>query len=735
MKNVAIAFFSISLACSAVETKSIKDISNESKIKLFSQCLSDKLPELFSENNGKYPVVKKVVDKGVKFKSSVEQYSYLTLMVDLFTKKEFRQLNTEIESTIGFRTVIGDSLSQKVVDNLVGVYDSTKLIEEWNSVANSAFSEYLMAKKLNSKAWEERGNDWAYNVTKSGWTGFKEFKKQALTHLNKSIKLNNSFSPTLCLLTSIKGSSIGVKELQNWVLLSLYMDPSNVKSIETLFHFSQPRWGGSFELLEELGKELFAIDQAISPTIITFGTYITCMLDREVGVGENTEEKIKYLQELVSLYNERYRPCYPKSGKIWSHPTSLAFSYKLYDLSKKYLDSGLKEFPESSTMKYLEILYVERKQFTQFKKRFELLENYTKINPKDGLIWFKLAELTQEKPFLQPSQVKRNNYLENATKYLKKGWNVRKVQNFRIKTLLNNGKVSEAEKIIEEFGIVKNKDFAKNCGAFAKYYYAKGKQHNPDKAWKYFMLPYTVDQFDVNKTGLSLNEILNLAIDNSPENAEEWYDYACKRFNYYQRKYYPQEGIIGAFRKTVESINEATPERIKHKATYYLAKELVRAGKREEAIPFYKMSIEAVPDTWNTEELVRSLEFVSKKQKKKPPFSDITKYMTLCAKDILANEYQYTDNGLKYIEKVIYAASLQEKHGSEQEVVTLLEPLVELEVLTSKMQADVNFSLAKAFAKNKQFKKAEDCSKKVLKFSKNKKQKKETSKLLKNLKE
>lgn len=156
--------------------------------------------------------------------------------------------------------------------------------------------------KVN-QGWLIRGDKYVKDTPPDNLYGMHLFHEEGKTDLLAAIKLNKRFSPAYCSLIGIEkasGTIDGTKDIHDIAVRSIpetyYVRYDYLRSL-------QPRWGGSFELMQEYVESLDKAAQK-NPRIWSLKAELPAELGRIAWADSDYVNALQYYTEALS-YGER----------------------------------------------------------------------------------------------------------------------------------------------------------------------------------------------------------------------------------------------------------------------------------------------------------------------------------------------------------------------------------------------------------------------------------------------
>ena len=136
-----------------------------------------------------------------------------------------------------------DSFAEKFATAL-----NTSSLPEWARLA-------LIGNAEMQKAWNERGDFLAVNVTNQGWKGFAEHLLLAKEALEKSWTLHPECPEAASTMIAVSmGLNEGLATSRKWFDRSITAEFDYVDAYNRMFWAMRPRWGGSLGMMLRFGK-------------------------------------------------------------------------------------------------------------------------------------------------------------------------------------------------------------------------------------------------------------------------------------------------------------------------------------------------------------------------------------------------------------------------------------------------------------------------------------------------
>jgi len=107
------------------------------------------------------------------------------------------------------------------------------------------------ARYYEALAWESRGTAWASGTSETQMNEFKENLEKATLDIMAAFKLNKTSLVSYFILVDVAGVMRSKEELKAVTQQALSIYPASYRIRNTYLYRMTPRWGGSYELMEE----------------------------------------------------------------------------------------------------------------------------------------------------------------------------------------------------------------------------------------------------------------------------------------------------------------------------------------------------------------------------------------------------------------------------------------------------------------------------------------------------
>lgn len=175
-----------------------------------------------------------------------EQFARLIEKFDSYQEDFQRNILTEYKILMSFEIFANTNIDYK------------RKILLWQKQFPHHFApQFALAKYYITKGWKKRGTDFARNTTASQFKGMNEEFAKALPYLYKSIKLNPNLMPAYCELIKIfNASTLGNPKDEDYMIdRAIKQFPWSFIIRKTASVAKRPRWGGSYEEMEEIAQD------------------------------------------------------------------------------------------------------------------------------------------------------------------------------------------------------------------------------------------------------------------------------------------------------------------------------------------------------------------------------------------------------------------------------------------------------------------------------------------------
>lgn len=187
---------------------------------------------------------------------------------DLFQEMKFEELDKQLaqlhKKNMGSEG--GDLLTLRVMSALPPhPGGSDALVRMWvDQRPESFFAQLRAGMYYGDQAFSARGSNASSSVNKNQWQKAKQLRDKAVPFLNKAMKLDPRSALPQAILLSLSGidGEVDGRNTVQWLQAADQADPKNMAARINATRYLSPRWGGSFEQLDQMaataGKSLSA---------------------------------------------------------------------------------------------------------------------------------------------------------------------------------------------------------------------------------------------------------------------------------------------------------------------------------------------------------------------------------------------------------------------------------------------------------------------------------------------
>ncbi len=271
-------------------------------------------------------VVQRMRMAAIKMPSpSFSRMETMRLVADITTDKQARKNRRNTTKNEIVKLIIAGKVDAASAPFVYNIYGHLASDEDWTRLDTESagveldpwLRQMITGRAAIVRAWDERGDGYAYTVKTDGWQGFGQQLDKARAAFYQALKLRPELAqPHLRLISVEMGAGTVEKRIEAFKNL-LKVDPTNDAGHENIAWGLLPRWGGSHELVLQLGDA--ALEYPYYDTLIpAFGFD---MMGRVVRDYPDFRWKNVYLREGIidkgdRLYSERLNAAkYPESER------------------------------------------------------------------------------------------------------------------------------------------------------------------------------------------------------------------------------------------------------------------------------------------------------------------------------------------------------------------------------------------------------------------------------------
>lgn len=182
----------------------------------------------------------------------------------LYHDKNFKQVEEDLASLLAnsatpfdqyryFSMIssMSDSYSDEDLNTLI------KIIDEWIAASPDSYLPYLIGGGLKSNlAWEYRGTDYAYEVSRANMNKFQQLSKLAIQDLEKAQSMNASDPEIPAALAAAAAPVEGLATLRRYYDQTLALNPQHLGVRYTMATYLLPQWYGSWKKFDQYMAEI-----------------------------------------------------------------------------------------------------------------------------------------------------------------------------------------------------------------------------------------------------------------------------------------------------------------------------------------------------------------------------------------------------------------------------------------------------------------------------------------------
>lgn len=191
-----------------------------------------------------------------------------------------------------------DLLTLRNVTELLQLSDQEEnLVRMWaDQRPQSFFAQFSAGVFYANRASDARGQHFISQTSSSQLTDMRKLDKTATAYLQKAMQLDpRSALPQGILLNiaAMEGQAAG-KSAEQWLQAANQVDPKNLAArIQAANHLS-PRWGGSFELLDQMVQQAEKSLPAQSAYYLRYNVVLAKASHEEVITGNKSQAQALY---------------------------------------------------------------------------------------------------------------------------------------------------------------------------------------------------------------------------------------------------------------------------------------------------------------------------------------------------------------------------------------------------------------------------------------------------------
>jgi hypothetical protein len=152
----------------------------------------------------------------------------------------------------------GDILTLRNLSNMVGNSDTETLVRMWTDQSPQSFFAQLSAGLFyEEQAGNARGSATISKTSSSQLSEMIKRDEKAIAYLKKAMQLNShsALPQSILLVIAAREGQAAEKTAEEWLQAANQADPKNLAARIQAINFLSPRWGGSFELLDQMVQQ------------------------------------------------------------------------------------------------------------------------------------------------------------------------------------------------------------------------------------------------------------------------------------------------------------------------------------------------------------------------------------------------------------------------------------------------------------------------------------------------
>jgi len=222
----------------------------------------------------------------------------------LFESAQFSQLESTLEKRYreSLNSDGGDFLMLHDMNNMVQGNtdtDTDKLINMWiNQYPQSFFAQLSAGIFYINQAATARGVQFISETSEKQLTKMNEINSKAIDYVQKAMQLNprSALPHSLMIdIAGVEGQAVG-KNVEEWLKIANQVDPKNLSARTQAIDYLSPRWGGSFELLDQMVQQSKKLLSPQSVRYLEFSVIMGKANHEEIITQDNTKAYKLYKQ-------------------------------------------------------------------------------------------------------------------------------------------------------------------------------------------------------------------------------------------------------------------------------------------------------------------------------------------------------------------------------------------------------------------------------------------------------
>lgn len=224
-----------------------------------------------------------------------------TERADLLSDFKFQDLEKELAKQHK-KNIASEGKDLLTLRDIVGLQQFAReenLMRMWvDQQPQSFFAQLNAGVFYGNKAFAARGNSAAINVNSSQWRVAKKLSETAQTYLTKAMTLEPRSALPHAMMIGLAAieNQAGGRTAEQWLQAANQIDPKNLAARINAINYLSPRWGGSYEMLEQMVAQAGQSLPAASVNYLQYNLVFEKASYQEGIKKDNTKAQALYKQ-------------------------------------------------------------------------------------------------------------------------------------------------------------------------------------------------------------------------------------------------------------------------------------------------------------------------------------------------------------------------------------------------------------------------------------------------------
>lgn len=236
--------------------------------------------------------------------SDTDPSSTLVALRSLLERQQFDELNLQLHR-------VSDNVKQDVTQEPVEAFIYTNfpiasqrhlaLTNEWISHSPQVYFPYLVRAHIYyAMAWNARGGGYASDMSEQARTGMHKYVDLLKADVKKALLLDGYVAPAYMLLITSNSMAANDDEMHRYYKLGTTRIPASYLIHSAYMFMNSPRWGGSYEYLEEVST--YANEKAhLNPRLGQMSADVLLQVGLDLNTAKEYEKAIDVFDQAIAI--------------------------------------------------------------------------------------------------------------------------------------------------------------------------------------------------------------------------------------------------------------------------------------------------------------------------------------------------------------------------------------------------------------------------------------------------